>query len=70
MAQKIVFTITRHREEMERKLWKRIRLMFSLMRMEIKTEILIVWMFPASVRNGLHVGHWRGYVISDVWSRV
>ena len=26
-------------------------------------------MFPYPSRNGLHVGHWRGYVISDVWSR-
>ena len=26
-------------------------------------------MFPYPSGNGLHVGHWRGYVISDVWSR-
>lgn len=26
-------------------------------------------MFPYPSSNGLHVGHWRGYVISDVWSR-
>ena len=26
-------------------------------------------MFPYPSANGLHVGHWRGYVISDVWSR-
>ena len=25
-------------------------------------------MFPYPSGNGLHVGHWRGY-ISDVWSR-
>ena len=24
---------------------------------------------PYPSGNGLHVGHWRGYVISDVWSR-
>ncbi|MBQ6603859.1 MAG: leucine--tRNA ligase [Eubacterium sp.] len=26
-------------------------------------------MFPYPSGNGLHVGHWRGYVISDAWSR-
>jgi leucyl-tRNA synthetase len=26
-------------------------------------------MFPYPSGSGLHVGHWRGYVISDIWSR-
>ena len=26
-------------------------------------------MFPYPSGSGLHVGHWRGYIISDVWSR-
>ena len=26
-------------------------------------------MLPYPSGSGLHVGHWRGYVISDVWSR-
>lgn len=26
-------------------------------------------MFPYPSGDGLHVGHWRGYVLSDVWSR-
>lgn len=26
-------------------------------------------MFPYPSASGLHVGHWRGYVLSDVWSR-
>ncbi len=26
-------------------------------------------MFPYPSGSGLHVGHWRGYVISDLWSR-
>jgi leucyl-tRNA synthetase len=27
-------------------------------------------MFPYPSGSGLHVGHWRGYVLSDVWTRV
>ncbi len=26
-------------------------------------------MFPYPSGSGIHVGHWRGYVLSDVWSR-
>ena len=26
-------------------------------------------MFPYPSGSGLHVGHWRGYVLSDVWTR-
>lgn len=26
-------------------------------------------MFPYPSGSGLHVGHWRGYVLSDIWSR-
>ena len=35
-----------------------------------RPKIIIVWTcFHNPSGNGLHVGHWRGYVISDVWSR-
>ena len=34
-----------------------------------KPKYYCVDMFPYPSGNGLHVGHWRGYVISDVWSR-
>ena len=35
-----------------------------------KNPNIIVWICSHIPQgNGLHVGHWRGYVISDVWSR-
>ena len=36
---------------------------------EKKQKYYCLDMFPYPSSNGLHVGHWRGYVISDVWSR-
>lgn len=36
---------------------------------ESKPKYYCLDMFPYPSGNGLHVGHWRGYVISDVWSR-
>ncbi len=35
----------------------------------IRPKYYCLDMFPYPSGNGLHVGHWRGYVISDVWSR-
>ena len=35
----------------------------------VKPKYYCLDMFPYPSGNGLHVGHWRGYVISDVWSR-
>ncbi|WP_367932221.1 leucine--tRNA ligase [Enterocloster citroniae] len=34
-----------------------------------KEKYYCLEMFPYPSGSGLHVGHWRGYVISDVWSR-
>ena len=36
---------------------------------QAKQKYYCLDMFPYPSGNGLHVGHWRGYVISDVWSR-
>ena len=35
----------------------------------IREKYYCLDMFPYPSGSGLHVGHWRGYVISDVWSR-
>lgn len=36
---------------------------------EDKEKYYCLDMFPYPSGSGLHVGHWRGYVLSDVWSR-
>ncbi|RRD93752.1 leucine--tRNA ligase [Clostridiales bacterium COT073_COT-073] len=36
---------------------------------EDKPKYYCLDMFPYPSGSGLHVGHWRGYVLSDVWSR-
>ncbi|OON99738.1 MAG: leucine--tRNA ligase [Epulopiscium sp. Nele67-Bin004] len=36
---------------------------------ENKENYYCLDMFPYPSGDGLHVGHWRGYVLSDVWSR-
>jgi len=36
---------------------------------EEKENYYCLDMFPYPSGSGLHVGHWRGYVLSDVWSR-
>ena len=34
-----------------------------------KPKFYCLDMFPYPSGDGLHVGHWRGYVLSDIWSR-
>ncbi|MDO5295365.1 MAG: leucine--tRNA ligase [bacterium] len=36
---------------------------------ETRPKYYCLDMFPYPSGEGLHVGHWRGYVLSDVWSR-
>ena len=34
-----------------------------------KKKYYCLEMFPYPSGSGLHVGHWKGYVLSDVWAR-
>ena len=51
------------------KKWKKIWEEKPINTPEGKEKYYCLDMFPYPSGNGLHVGHWRGYVISDVWSR-
>ncbi|MBN2190768.1 MAG: leucine--tRNA ligase [Candidatus Aureabacteria bacterium] len=58
-------------KEIEKK-WRDIWEKSGLYRTEeedLKPKYYCLDMFPYPSGTGLHVGHWRGYVLSDVWSR-
>lgn len=55
-------------EKKWRKIWKERKAHRSEVRTD-KPKHYCLDMFPYPSAEGLHVGHWRGYVLSDVWSR-
>ncbi len=55
-------------QEVEKK-WREIWEEHPINTDNTKPKYYCLDMFPYPSGSGLHVGHWRGYVISDVWSR-
>src|SRR5262249_49657151 len=58
-------------QEIEQK-WRRqweVRGMHTVADADPRPKYYCLDMFPYPSGSGLHVGHWRGYVLSDVWSR-
>ncbi len=51
-----------------RAIWEERRLHHTV-KDESRPKYYCLDMFPYPSGEGLHVGHWRGYVLSDVWSR-
>lgn len=57
--------------EIEKKwqeIWGKTKLHYTDIQ-NIKNKYYCLDMFPYPSGSGLHVGHWRGYVLSDVWTR-
>ena len=56
-------------EEKWRKLWEK-NPYFNTQKKRKKKNFYCLDMFPYPSGSGLHIGHWKGYVFSDVYARI